>query len=149
MREEKLKRPATSTASRVTSIRYLKSFLERDKTIDLSVVLQSSDTEYSEQDRVALPTMPAAKEGKDGLFSYDVVILGDVDTQVAQRHPDGATSPSSSPRRGAGVLFIAGENFNPLTLQGLAARTRSCPSCWPRPATRWPWPGRSPASGRR
>src|SRR5262249_41279500 len=60
--------------------RYLKNFLERRvESIDLSVVLQSADPEYSEQDRSALPTFPTAREGPDGLFSYDVVIVGDAD----------------------------------------------------------------------
>ena len=34
--------------------RYLKNYLERDETIDLNVVLLSSDPDYSEQDRSAL-----------------------------------------------------------------------------------------------
>lgn len=97
--------------------RYLKSFLERDKTIDLSVVLQSSDPEYSEQDRVALPTFPPAKDGREGLFRYDVVIFGDVDTSLLS-----ATQMQNLvefvTQKGGGLLFVAGEHFNPLSYKG-------------------------------
>lgn len=116
VREEKLRVLLVEGEPRY-EYRYLKSFLERDKTIDLSVVLQSSDPEYSEQDRVALPTFPAAKDGKDGLFRFDVVILGDVDTSLLS-----ATQMQNLvefvTQKGGGLLFIAGEHFNPLTYKG-------------------------------
>jgi hypothetical protein len=99
--------------------RYLKNFLERDETIDLNVVLLSSDPEYSEQDRSALPTFPAAK---DDLFAYDVIILGDADP--------GFLSASQMKNlfefvtdKGGGIIFIAGENFNPLSYKGTPLET--------------------------
>src|SRR5262249_46088730 len=94
--------------------RYLKNYLEREETIDLSVVLQSSDPEYSDQDRSALPTFPAAK---DELFGYDVVLLADADpsylssSQVQNLYQFVAD-------RGGGLLFIAGEGFAPLGYRG-------------------------------
>ena len=94
--------------------RYLKSFLERDRTIDLKVVLLSSSPEYSEQDPYALPRFPSVKEGPDGLFSYDVVILGDADPgflNAAQMK----NLVEFVTQKGGGLLFVAGENFNPLT----------------------------------
>ena len=94
--------------------RYLKNFLERDETIDLGVVLQSADPEYSEQDQFALPTVPASK---DDLFQYDVVILGDADPSFL------SASQMANLRefvtvKGGGILFVAGENFNPLDYRG-------------------------------
>ena len=47
--------------SRAYEFRYLKNYLERDETIDLNVVLLSSDPNYSEQDRSAIPTFPAVE----------------------------------------------------------------------------------------
>jgi hypothetical protein len=94
--------------------RYLKNYLEREETIDLSVVLISSDPQYSEQDRYALPTFPAAK---DELFSYDVVLFGDVDPSfmsVSQMQ----NLAEFVTQKGGGMLFIAGENFNPLSFKG-------------------------------
>ena len=76
VRKEKLKVLYVDTEPRY-EFRYLKNYLERDETIDLNIVLLSSDPAYSQQDRSALSTFPAAK---DALFAYDVVIFGDADT---------------------------------------------------------------------
>ena len=61
VRKEKLKVLLVESEPRY-EFRYLKNYLEREESIDLGVVLLSSDPEYSEQDRSALPTFPAAKE---------------------------------------------------------------------------------------
>ena len=94
--------------------RYLKNFLERDESIDLGVVLQSADPEYSEQDLYALPTFPASK---DDLFKYDVILLGDADLSFL------SASQQSNLRefvaeKGGGLLFVAGADFNPLAYRG-------------------------------
>ena len=98
------------------------------------MVLLSSDPEYSEQDRSALPTFPAAK---DELFAYDVVIFGDADTSFLS-HSQMQNLVEFVTEKGGGVLFIAGEIFNPLAI---AARRWSCfcRSSWPTPAIRRPW----------
>ncbi|MCA1684630.1 MAG: VWA domain-containing protein, partial [Planctomycetia bacterium] len=75
VRKEKLRVLLVDSEPRY-EYRYLKNYLEREETIDLNVVLLSSDPEYSDQDRSALPTFPAAK---DELFRYDVILLGDAD----------------------------------------------------------------------
>ena len=91
--------------------RYLKNFLERDETIDLNVVLISSDPEYSVQDRSAIPTFPTSKEE---IFAYDVIIFGDVDPSFL--------TPSQTSNlvefvttKGGGLLFVAGESFDPIS----------------------------------
>jgi hypothetical protein len=90
--------------------RYLKNYLEREETIDLHIVLLSSDLEYSEQDRSALPTFPASKEE---LFAYDVVIFGDADPGfMSQSQMQNLVEFVTE--KGGGILFIAGEAFNPL-----------------------------------
>ncbi|HEX8203078.1 MAG TPA: vWA domain-containing protein [Isosphaeraceae bacterium] len=123
VRQDKLKVLLVDGAPRY-EYRYLKNFLARQYSterqtglIDLNVVLLSADPEYSQQDLQALPTFPAAKEGEDGLFGYDVVLLGDADP--------GFLSASQMrnlvefvTEKGGGLLFIAGEAFNPLAYKG-------------------------------
>jgi hypothetical protein len=94
--------------------RYLKNYLEREESIDLNVVLIASDTEYSEQDRSALPNVPASK---DELFSYDVVLLGDADPSYLSSSQMQNLAEFVT-ERGGGIMFIAGENFNPLAFRG-------------------------------
>jgi hypothetical protein len=94
--------------------RYLKNFLDREETIDLNVVLMSSDEQYSEQDHAALLNFPASK---DELFAYDVILFGDADPSYLS----GSQMQNVAEfvrEKGGGVLFIAGENFNPLMYKG-------------------------------
>ena len=113
VREEKLKVLYVDSEPRY-EFRYLKNFLDREKTIDLDVVLQASDPQYSVQDLAALANFPSSA---DELNAYDAVILGDVDpsflsgsqmTNLAKFVTD----------RGGGILFVAGENYDPLTYRG-------------------------------
>ena len=134
VRKEKLKVLFVDTEPRY-EFRYLKNYLERDETIDLSVVLLSSSTEYSEQDRTALPTFPPSS---DELFAFDVVLMGDADPSFLSqsqmqnlsrvRHREGGRRPVH--RRRA---------VRPAELPRHAAGDCSCPSSWPTPATRPPW----------
>ena len=113
VRKEKLKVLLVDSEPRY-EYRYLKNYLEREETIDLSVVLLSSDPEYSDQDRSALPTFPAAK---DDLFAYDVIVMGDADVgflSVSQMQ----NIAEFVTDKGGGILFIAGESFNPLEYRG-------------------------------
>ena len=113
VRKEKLKVLLVDSEPRY-EFRYLKNFLEREETIDLGVVLLSSDTQFSEQDRSALPTFPASKED---LFTYDVVLIGDADPSFMSS-VQMTNLVEFVTEKGGGVLFIAGENFNPLTYRG-------------------------------
>jgi len=114
VRKEKLKVLLVDSEPRY-EYRYLKNFLERqEETIDLSVVLLSSDPEYSDQDRTALPTFPTSK---GDLFAFDVVLLGDTDpsflTTVQMQNLLEFVS-----EKGGGLLFIAGDLYNPLAYRG-------------------------------
>jgi hypothetical protein len=118
VRKEKLKVLLVDGEPRY-EYRYLKSFLERDRTIDLKVVLLSSDPEYAEQDPFALPGFPTLKDGPDGLFSYDAIILGDADPgflNAAQMK----NLVEFVIQKGGGLMFVAGENFNPLSYKRTA-----------------------------
>ena len=113
VRKEKLKVLLVDSEPRY-EFRYLKNYLEREESIDLGVVLLSSDPEYSEQDRSALPTFPAAKEE---LFANDVILIGDADPSflsAAQMQ----NLVEFVTEKGGGILFIAGEHFNPLNYKG-------------------------------
>jgi hypothetical protein len=116
VREEKLRVLLVEGEPRY-EFRYLLSFLKRDKTIDLRTVLQSADPEFSEQEATALPTFPTSKEGPDGLFSFDVVLFGDVAPGLM-----GAAQMLALvdfvEKKGGGLMFIAGELFDPLAYRG-------------------------------
>lgn len=103
--------------------RYLKTFLERrPESIDLQVVLQTADPEYSAQDIVALPNFPTATEGDDGLFGYDVVILGDADPLYFSASQLQSISDFVT-QEGGGLIFTSGEFFNPVSYQGTPLET--------------------------
>ena len=113
VREEKLKVLYVDSEPRY-EFRYLKNFLDREKTIELGVVLQSSDPQYSNQDKAALPTFPASKEE---LNEYDAVILGDVDPGFLSGSQMTHLSEFVTDK-GGGVLFVAGDNYDPLAYRG-------------------------------
>jgi hypothetical protein len=113
VRKEKLKVLLVDGEPRY-EYRYLKNYLEREETIALDVVLLSSDPEYSEQDRSALPTFPAAK---DELFAHDVLILGDADPSFLSASQMQNIAEFVT-EKGGGILFIAGESFDPLSYKG-------------------------------
>ena len=116
VREEKVKVLLVEGEPRY-EFRYLLSFLKRDKTIDLRTVLQSSDPEYAEQEVVALPTFPTARDGPEGLFEYDVVVFGDVDPSFLSA-VQMANLAEFVEQKGGGVLFVAGQGFNPISYKG-------------------------------
>lgn len=118
VRKEKLKVLFVDSEPRY-EFRYLKNYLERDESIDLSVVLLSSDPEYNEQDRSAIPTFP---NSKDDLFAFDVVIVGDADTSFLSQ-PQMQNLVQFVIEKGGGVLFVAGELFNPLSYRGTPLET--------------------------
>ena len=97
--------------------RYLKNLLERDPTIDLKVVLQSADPEYSNQDPFALAMVPTTRVGPEGLDQYDVVLFGDVNTADLSASQMNALAEFVT-KKGGGLLFIAGQNHAPLKLKG-------------------------------
>jgi hypothetical protein len=97
--------------------RYVKTLLEREsaedrrnKTIDLKVLLLDSGDEYAKQDKSALSEFPIPSE----LNKFDVVILGDADPRhpkLGQKHL--AELANFVRERGGGILFLAGEHYNP------------------------------------
>jgi hypothetical protein len=120
--------------------RFLKTLLEREsnrtkgnKSIDLRVLLLDADDNYQLQDRCAIgrpseeelkkdprqPFGPYAFPTRRELFTFDVVILGDVDPLTFQGSKritkQNFTDLADFVReQGKGLLMIAGERFAPL-----------------------------------
>ena len=117
VRKEKLRVLVVDSEPRY-EFRYLKNYLERDETIDLNVVLLSSDPNYSDEDRSAIPTFPAAK---DDLFKYDVVIFGDADVSyLSQSQLENLVEFVTE--KGGGASFHRRRSFQPARLPRHAAR---------------------------
>lgn len=89
--------------------RFLKSLLERDRSVKLSTYLQDADPEYAEQDKSALRSFPV---NRDELLSYDVVIIGDVDPRLLPQSVWQNLLAFVS-EKGGGAVFIAGPKFLP------------------------------------
>jgi uncharacterized membrane protein len=108
---------------------YIKTLLEREsgrikgnKSIDLRVVLLDADPDFAGEDRTALSSFPTPFRNvdvhtkDDDLWSYDVVILGDVNPD-----PGGESKITEHLKnladfvreRGGGLLMVAGERYAP------------------------------------
>jgi hypothetical protein len=95
--------------------RYLRNMLERDETIELNTVLQQADLEHAEQDKAALRVFP---ERKEELFSYDVIILGDVDPSLLSAAAQQMLADFvDQPGKGGAIVMIAGPQYMPLAFR--------------------------------
>ena len=107
---------------------YLKTLLEREsarikgnKTIDLHVVLLDADADAPKQDRTLLPDgfptpfRNAEAHTRDAdLWSYDVVILGDLDPEEHAGFNEHLKNVAEFVReRGGGLLVMAGPRHSP------------------------------------
>jgi hypothetical protein len=91
--------------------RFLRTMLGRDETIELHTVLQEADLGYAEQDAAALRVFPVSR---DELFSYDVIVLGDVNPAllspaVIQNLADFVDQPG----KGGALALLAGPRYMP------------------------------------
>jgi uncharacterized membrane protein len=89
--------------------RYLKNLLERERTVELGVLLLDADPEYVQQDRAAIGFFPTNKQD---LFAYDVLILGDVPPTVFSQAQINDIRDFVRVK-GGGLLHIAGREFAP------------------------------------
>lgn len=93
--------------------RFLKTLLERDRTVKLSTFLQDADTAYTEQDKTALRGFPV---DRSELFDHDVIIFGDLDPQLMPRNT-WAHLRAFATEKGGGIAFLAGPRFLPWRYQ--------------------------------
>ena len=113
VREDKIRVLLADSGPRY-EFRFLKQLLERDKSIELSTLLQEADIEYTQEDRTAIPRFPVKKED---LARYDVLVLGD----LAPEQLGNAALESIGGfvrEKGGGVVIIAGPQHNPLAFAG-------------------------------
>ena len=95
--------------------RALKSLLERDPAVELHVHLQEADAEYHSVDDTALRSFPATQTE---LFSYDVLLLGDVDLGLLPRSVWPLIERFVAVH-GGGMVAIAGPQFMPIAFRDL------------------------------
>jgi len=98
--------------------RFLKTLLQRGlkrtgtgKAIQLTTVLQEADAGYVDQDETARRAFPVSR---DELYTYDVVIFGDVNPSYLSRSVM-ENLASYVQQRGGGLIVIAGPRHTPLS----------------------------------
>jgi hypothetical protein len=97
--------------------RALKSLLERDPAIKLHVHLQDADSEYASVDAAAIRYFPATESE---LMKYDVLLLGDLDSQLVPRSAWENLRGFVSEEAG-GLALIAGPRLMPHALADIEA----------------------------
>jgi uncharacterized membrane protein len=108
---------------------YVKTLLEREsarlkgnKSIHLRVLLLDADSDFPLEDHTAIGSFPTPFRNADvhtkddDLWSYDVIVLGDVDPEPRgdNKMTENLKNVAEFVReRGGGLLMIAGERFSP------------------------------------
>lgn len=113
VRKEKIRVLLVDSAPRY-EFRYLKHLLEREKTVELSTLLQDADPDFSAEDQTALTQFPVQAAE---LMKYDVILWGDVNLSFISPSALGSVRDFVS-EQGGGLLFIAGPQHNPATYRG-------------------------------
>ncbi len=91
--------------------RFLRDTLSREEAIELRTVLQSADVGHAAQDSTQLPVFPVHREE---LFSYDVLMLGDVNPAgLGAAALQSAAELVTTPGRGGALVFWAGARRMP------------------------------------
>ena len=113
VREEKIRVLLADSLPRY-EFRFLKQLLERDKSIELSTLLQDADLEYAQEDRTAIQHFPVKRED---LAKFDVLVLGDLSPTLLG--PAVMENVRDFVReKGGSVVFIAGSQSNPVAFGG-------------------------------
>ncbi len=94
--------------------RYLAHALIRDPTMEAQVLLYSADKEFIQESSPGVRPLKEFPEGREKLFQYHVVIVGDVDPDTDKiTTQDMELLKDFVSDAGGGVVFIAGQNANP------------------------------------
>ena len=118
VREEKIRVLLADSSPRY-EFRYLKQLFERDKSTELSTLLQDADLEYSQEDHTALQHFPVKKED---LAKYDVIIFGDLSPAVLG--PAVLENIRDFVKeKGGSIAFIAGQFADPALMSGTPLET--------------------------
>ena len=109
VRDQKLRVLLVDTFPRL-EFRFLKHYLERDRTVELRTLLLAADPQHPEQDRTALAAFPVSPEE---LNQFDAVILGDVSPLYFQPGQLETLARFVLEQAG-GLILIAGRQYMPL-----------------------------------
>ena len=93
--------------------RYLKNALVRDPTMQAQVYLTSADPGFIQESSEGMPPLLEFPRTREELFSYHVIILGDVELERNFSQEQVALLKEFVYDAGGGVVFISGENANP------------------------------------
>ncbi|HIN80979.1 MAG TPA: VWA domain-containing protein, partial [Planctomycetes bacterium] len=97
--------------------RYLKNSLTRDPTMEAHILLLEADPEFIQESSPGLTPIKEFPRTREGLFEYDVVMLGDL-------HPDRLSRAQKEwlvefvDDHGGGVIFLSGQWFMPQRYRG-------------------------------
>jgi uncharacterized membrane protein len=95
--------------------KYLSTALYRDPTVQVSLVLNSADTQFVPEGTLPIRAFPPTR---DQLFAYDVLIIGDVDRRMFSSEQL-AWINEFVRVKGGGLILIAGDRFfNPNSYVG-------------------------------
>jgi uncharacterized membrane protein len=92
--------------------RYLKNALIRDTTMQAQVYLFSADPNFIQESSPGVPPLQRFPQNREELFSYHVIILGDVDVERALT-AEQISLFKDFVYEGGGLVFISGDNANP------------------------------------
>lgn len=109
VRDQKLRVLLVDTFPRL-EFRFLKHYLERDRTVELRTLLLAQDPQHPEQDRTAVPAFPLSPEE---LNEYDALIIGDVSPLYFQPSQVENIARFVLDQAG-GLILIAGRNYMPV-----------------------------------
>jgi uncharacterized membrane protein len=110
VRKEKL-RALLAWAAPSFEYRYLRNVFERCDAIELHTVLQEADPEHAAQDKAALRAFP---ERREDLFSYDVIIIGDLNpAMLSVSTMQSLAEFVDRPTKGGALVLVAGPRFMP------------------------------------
>jgi len=96
--------------------RHLTSSLIRDPTMRAQCLLASADPGFVQESSDGVPPLARFPATKAELFEYHVILIGDVDPQFFTAEQLGLIAEFAAD--GGGIVFIAGESFDPQAYQG-------------------------------
>ena len=94
--------------------RYLKNTLIRDKTVDVSCLLMSADTNFRQEGDRPITRFP---DSPGEMLDYDVVLMGDVDPRTLSDNQTQMIADFVA-RRGGGFGMVAGPLYSPAAWKG-------------------------------
>jgi len=93
--------------------RYLAHALIRDPTMEAQVLLFSADPNFVQESSPGTPPLARFPQSREEIFSYHVIVLGDVDVAQKLTVEQLALLKEFVYEAGGGLIFLAGYNADP------------------------------------